>query len=825
MPTWLNRTAGNYGYSCSVFLSAAIMSYPGLLAPEQYVDAPYFSGFGLTCKLNINRYTQGGIVTGYGEPVWVIEDNNGTQVIQIQGLTAGFNLTVWPAARDELVTIELKQNQAGEYLWAGLPGANLPLTTMELDYGAAATFAGAVNGVPFATADPGWPISLGAGALSAPVYGDPPSPVTGGTFGAKCKWLGGPDFSESYKYTAAAVCYDYLGAPYDAIITMAAGGNYLELSGEHISLGRLAASGSAAPGINTSIGSWPAAYEYEIKERTGASLAGLSFEDANGLRWTGGQSPRQEYAGRQSVTAYGYFYQAGHTETADPAFDGANMWSINNPAPANAGEIVCTNPERLNPYTITITDPETQTETTYKPGRVLIYAPLGDSGNLEGSLSISQGAVTLDTFAQGWHAEGGGFSANVLVINAEPGGVYKTDFTRAPYSGERGNLTAAELVPHWPHGNLLTLTGSGFDPGAAYSLQISAAGGAQYNYYAQSISANAVVFDLTKPAGYRGADEGDKIMTATQPEKYTGDASGQAPDAPYYIDEDPLHFPLYGPATFKAVKISGFANGTYTLTALAVSTTEGTLYYHFAPEFCQAERVGRQHIAGQDAPIYRNRQGAVACSGRWYELPNNQKDVSPSGIERWTFPTVANVEGSAGDRLIFPRDDWRAVTIAATTRAQGGSPAPVTDAISEAAYLGWVFTDAGTAAAPKIKPAVDIIPLHHFYNSAFNSFKCVIDILGAYQGETGPGITVEADGIPAADEAQYMTQGQGEGLLLVKKNGQTIPARTKTISTPPGYLKRYALRLFQIHGKILRNLAGLILKNAAGKILRGDFEE
>ena len=810
---YVNRAVGDYGYKCAVYLSAELSEYPGTLINERYCTAPRFSGFGVNAELHIKSHEAGNYVFGFSDPVWHVTDALGNTIITIPGLECGFSILVSPAS-DELAEIEFPTDNEGRYYWRGLPESNLPQTDLSFSYDLTA-LSGWVNGTPYSGATLTGP-ALTVGHTREPVY-DMTETDPEGAFSGTAKFHGGPDFSDQYSYSAAAVGTDTAGNVYSCSFTAAAGGNFVSVSGANIPLGFL--SGAR---VSTSITSWPLAYEYDIKERNGRNLGNITFTDRNARTWTGGSSPRFEWKGVQTVEAAGAFSIPGHTESASPNFNINNGWIFDDPAPSRFGGVSAAGVDDLNDYTVTLTDPETEEETVYSPSRVLLYAPLGDSGTLSGNLSVTFSPVTLSDFTEsGWAVGTGGFSGHTLVINGADGRIYKTDFTRAPYNGETGALTAAELIPHLPPGNLIKIQGANFDPAGDYVLKVTAPG-ASYEFAAQNVTASEMVFDLTRPAGFRGADENYKYMTAAFPENYTGDASGQDPDAPYYIDETALSFPLYGPALFQGIEISGFAEGSYTLTRIISAYSEGTVYYNGAGEFCQVERVGRQHIAGVDAPIYRNRQNVFACSGRWIETPNNQKDVSPSGIERWTFPAVRELEGASGSRLIFPRDDFSAVTIAAGTRAAGGSPAAIADAVSEAAYIGWIQTDQG-AGAPKIRPAVDYIEAGYLYTTDFNKIPGVIDICGAWQGVTGNGGTVEIDGFTGSGDYQYFVKGPGSGHLEYSRGGAAI--REKDVETIPGGVMRYALRLLEIHGKILRNAAGYILRNSAGKILRGDFEE
>lgn len=811
---YINRQGVQVGYQCSVKLTPAIREYPSTLVTDKKIDSPVFTGYGLTAMLSVVANTAATYIYGYEQPVWVITDSNGNTITTIAGWECSLDIEVYAPAGNEYVDIDFTTDQSGKYVWRGLPESGLPETVLTPSYDMPA-FIGIVNGVQYAGAptDPG----ISTGVTISPQYSMDPGGYTG-DFTAEVKYYNGGPGASDYVYTATG-SVNINGTVFNCFWSVEADGNRLYAEGEHLTAG-----GLRNGLISAGIAKYPAAYKYHITERTGLNIGGLDFTDINGVQWTGPDSGWVEYAGVQTVQADGVFQTPDEQHGAAPNFNINNAWIINDPPPDQIGGITCINPEAATNYSITVTDPETEQETTYKPSRVLIKAPLGPSGNLAGNVSIGINNSTLDTMTEGWQVSAGGYSAHVLVINSPDGGsISKTGYIRGKYTGEQGDLTAAELIPHLPINNILRLSGAGFDPSGAYTLQIEAKG-RQYRYNAVNVTSSNISWDLTRPAGFRGSDEAPKYSTIHLPEQYTGDNSE---DGRYWIEEKASELPLYGPALFSSISIGGFAEGQYTLTAIYTERADNNIYYHFAPEFSQVENVGRQYIGGQDHPIDRNRQGVIATAGRFCEIPANQRDTAPSGVTIWHFPKISELEGTGagsepGDRLIFPRDDYNAISIAAGTRAAGGNTPPVNDLVSERAYTGWLYTEASVTAPPQITPTVDLIDYAYFYNAAFNELEAVIDLAGGWQGFTGVGTLTVGSGAAASD-TQYMIQGQVSPEQLTYRVNNEIK-RQKQVETPPGGLCRYAIRFLEIHGKILRNAAGKILRNAAGKILRGDFE-
>lgn len=809
---YLNRQGFKIAHKLSVQLSAAMREYPGTLAPQKIIDAPYFQGYGIKAELHYTALTAAGITHGFKDAFWRLADDADNLITTIPGWGCGFEIYVYADNAQEFVDIEFEQVNS-EYIWAGLPESNLPHSILHPSY-AGTGLLGVVNNIPYNNASAS-NVEIGCGRSAGSLeYGTDTTSPFGDFSGSVIYYEGAPGGFEDLLYRADV---QQLGV--DCFFQAHADGNGLQVTGEHITYGII-----ANARIYAAIAQHPAAYKYDIKERNGLNISGLHFSDVNGAIWVGGDSGWQNFGGRQTITASGASVNTGHTETVSPPFTSGGAWQIDDPVPDYIGGITCSDTDTFNEYTVTVRNPETGRETDYTSSRVMLYVPLGDSGDLEGSLNITFAqSANIDAFADDWQCSNGSFSGHTLIATDDCA-ISKSGFTRPAYPGEHGTLTAAELVPHMPLGNLVKVNGSNLNANTNYVLTINGKG-LSWQYNSVSVTNSAITFDLTKPAAFRGADEAPKYMTEALPENYEGNEGDE--DAPYYIDEQPLPWMLYGAVLYSSITIAGFGIGIYTLNSITSEFGDNHTYYFFEPEFAQVEKTGKQDIAGTEHPIERNRQGVIAKAGRFVEFVNNQKDTAPSGVTSWQFPRVAALEASAGAaagaRLFFPRDDAGAITIAAADRAQGGNVPPVQDLISEAAYIGWVFTDgAAVDAAPKIKPFVDLIEYAYYYNAAFNVYDCVIDIAGGWQGITGAG-TVDIGGAMASSETQYMLKGQTTPAdLKYKKSGNVI--RQKAVETPPGYICRYCLRLLEIHGKILRNAAGKILRNAAGKILRGDFE-
>lgn len=832
--SYLNRDdTSDIGYKASVYLSAELAEYPGTLVTEKVVYAPILTGFGITAKFHITEHLTASYTYGYSDPYWEVTDTNGTILCQIQGLECNFSIRVYPMDLIEKVDIDLKQSD-GVYSWVGLPESGMPKTEMTVAYdNTDNTYVGVVNGVSYNGANKNG-FSITNGYTSHPIY-DMGGTGADGHYEASVKYSNGANFiKDTYSYIAetTAPTGEY------CFWQVLAGGNFVSCTGTNFNRGGLV-DANATVGITK----YPVSVKYHITERSGLSLSGLDFTDTNGNSWTGATSDIYEYKGIQSIDVNGRFMLGPHSETADPPFVNDNHhWGIWDPVPDKFGGISCSNSDELNNYTITVYDEDSDTETDYKASRVCIYCPLGNNGDLEGDMSFRfNPTVDIDTFSHPvneWSVTGGTLTGNSITFTVEDNSLTGTGFIRTPYTGEQGALTINELIPHLPLCNRITLTGSGFDTNKDVGLLITCKN-KNYRYLPIDKTSTSYVYDLTNPdvEYYRGADTASKYMSVHYPERFTGNEDDEDPNAKYYIEEEPCQFMLYGPSLFQSIAFTGFTVGTITVNKVVASYTENDTFYQFTSEFKQVEETGRQHIGGADHPIYRNRQGIIAKSGRWVEIPNNQKDVTPRGIETWRFPTLSDIEGSSGSRLLFPRDDWECISIRANTRSTDNYDIypPVSNVVSERAYTGWIEA---INTIPKIKPFCDVLDAPYLFMNDFGTeLECFIDIGGYWQGFTGGN---ESDvygshgsvtftnnsnhnSVTVSDKVQYLTQGQTDGQREYKVDNTQI--NITAIETPPGYICRYAIRLWGIHGKILRNLIGKILHNKVGKILRMDFKE
>lgn len=803
---FVNRDESTCGYKCKVNLSAAIRHYSGTLLPTAYVFAPQFIGFGLICRLKVD-YLSLSQNNGVRNPVWHIYTSLGAELLTVEGLECSLDIAVRPSAMTEYANLDFCMSD-GEPEWVGLPESNLPRTEMTLDYETEGYYIGTVNGVDYSAYIPtSIELAVGHDFTTSP-YTEEGLPDSG-ELAASAVYSGDDDFQGSYTYTMTG--RGSLGTETcDKTLILASHGNSITMEGENC--GEF----SETPFISASVTSWPISYKYHITERSGLSLSAVSFSDRNGNNWRGASSDRYEYMGVQNVQAEGAFFGTSHSETADPVFTINNTWQISDPAPEKCGGITCLDPEKLNDYSVTVENPETHRETEYKPQRVQIWPPLGDNGDLEGELNIRFSSVDLDTFQSDWDASGCTFTNRTVSNVTEGASLSKSGFMRLPYSGEHGNLTAAELVPHWPLGNIVRLRGSGLSTDTNLTLTITGKE-RTYTYLPTAKNASYYEYDLTRPIKSTKQEKTDTYYDLSRCEDYEGEEGD--PDAKYWIEEKDCQARLYGPTLFTSISFSGFEEGKqYLLSKIECDYKANSALCFFADEFKSVTECGHQKVSGQEHPILRNRHGIICHSGRFAEIPNNQEDITPQGAVSWRFPTVSSIEGNSGSRLIFPRDDYGAISISAKDRSSGDS---AINAVSEMAYIGWITGEG------KIKPACDTIGLNYFYCADFDEFECFCDIGGGRQGFVNAASdTLDIDGKTINNTVQYLDIPEVSGIDIAYTSGGTELVKDTDADTVPGFIHRWALRLWDaaIHGKIWRNRSGKILRNNSGIVLRGDYE-
>ena len=513
---YLNRNNCINGYSCSVHLSAHIEEYPGTLATEKEIHAPKFIGYGITAEFHITSHVMATLTYGFSDPEWHIKDtDNNTDLLIIPGMECDLDIKIKPNQYEEMVDLRFL-GEGGQYSWHGLPESNLPSTHMDVDIDYTNAFTGEVNHTPYSVYGNEWKtFSITEGVSGNLVY-DSGGTIPEGDFSAYVRYSAHTGWQVSNSYRAEAVSTDPYGNTYNHWLQIDSTGNSINIAGEYLR-------GMTDFYCNVDITDMPTSYKYSLKDRTGLDLSNASFIDVNGKNWTGATSPEICYKGVQTVTARGNWNYTGHTETASPSFDRSNKWDYNDPAPSSLGGISCTNTPVLNSYSITVYDEDTEEETTYLPGRVGIYAPLGSNLDSEGSMSFSYTAqVEIDDFSDGW-----------TMLERT---VSKSGFTRAPYTGEHipeGYNTADYLIPHMPLGNLITLHGAGFtqeevnyEPNKV-SLVIKAKNKSYY-YLPVSITNTDIVWDLTypDPDKYAGSDEGIRYSPDHLPENFEHYFSG-----------------------------------------------------------------------------------------------------------------------------------------------------------------------------------------------------------------------------------------------------------------------------------------------------------
>ena len=800
---YLNRTqADGLGVKCKVDLSAVVFDYPGTLYPHLECCAPAFVGLGIRCELRMDRHVMGAYTFGLDNPVWEItSQTDGSAITTVSGLECSLDIRIHELNLKEWFDYDFEMDQ-GEYVFRGLK-ANLPRTLGTLTYTHDNTLIGTVNGVSYT------PTGVDIARPDMALYSDCHYDLYYGTgtytaegdFAASARICADYDFQGSYTYRAEGTT----SWGDNAYVQMESHGNSLTMAASPFD--------AINPRIGTGFSALPATYKYKVAERSGLSVSGLDFADRNGNTWTGASSPRFEYLGVQTVTPSGAFASAGHTETASPALSGG-AWTINDPAPDYIGDITCTNPEDLNPYVVQEYDPDSETTTTYKPNAVRMWIPLGDNGDLSGNFMPAVSSVDVDSFSNGWTASGGTLSGHTFTGTDDNGTVTKT-FERSLYSGESdpdSELTAAELIPHFPIGNKVRLEGT--FPTTALTLVFEAKG-KRYVCKPVSVSASELVYDLTRPVGLqqRYFDRQDTYYDLHRVEQY--EAKGEAT----YIDEEAQREMLQGPSLFSTITIKGFMSGqTYTLTKI-VSEPSANWYFACGFEFKNPSECGESGGDDSRRTLSRNRFAMFMCGGRYVEIPCNLQTVTHQGITLWSFPTIAEITGSAPDRTMFPRDDYAAIEFVADA-AIGGQQPPVADLVSEQGRIGWINGN-------EVRFWCDRLNLEYRYNTDFNEIDCFIDLGGCWQGFVADALdtlTIGTDHTSSPD--QYLTDGQVPNVAIsLIRNGLSDLSETVT-EVIPGFLYRLATRILSGNsGYILRNSAGKILRSAAGKILRGNYGE
>ncbi|MBO4548522.1 MAG: hypothetical protein J5758_04825 [Abditibacteriota bacterium] len=819
----LNRSGLTAGRKLKVSLKGQICTYNNTLAMQnQPQDVAYgikFEAFGLTAAFAPDYYgTAPMYVTN--NPKWHIYDDlhsAADPLLVISGFDAELTIEVAPADFRELVDIDFdRDTQTGEYIWRGLPESGLPNTIYTPSYSADNAWTGTVNGTAFHAVG-GSSVSLALGTEAQEyVYDISQQHGTGGdACSASVEFSEGLDFVKTTRTYSAAMSRQIYDDTENCSVEIKSTGSGMEMTLVHPHVC------SVTPQAVASISSWPFMYNYTLTDRNGRGLSGTRFSDVNGKTWSGGTSADYEYDGVQTVTARGGW--TGDTKSVSPAFNVTDGWQINDPAPQQVGGVTCLNPERSNTYSVTIRDPETETETTYRPDRVLLYAPLGDTGDLAGDLTLTETTpYLLDNFQSGWTASGGTWSSRYMTASEEGASVTKTGFIRAPYDAETddGTLTAAELVPHLPHHSIIRVDGSFPDLDTDLILTISAKG-KRYRFRPYQKTATSFYYDLTKPMlSWWHKDRTDTLYDAWKWERYK--TKGETAE---YIDEDPQDGLLSGPVLFSDIKIEGFNVGErYRLTAFR-TIGSGTLYYFAGLEFAQPRECGtRGDEEAPDVTIYRNRHLVIMRRGRFAETFSNQKSVTDMGYVFWHFPTTAELTNrTGGDKLVWPRDDYDIMQFSGTAPV-GGSPAPVEDMVSTAAYIGWIEADSSTTL--KIKPVVDYINVDTRLYDGKLELKGFTDLMARWQGFVNDsGDTVTIGTRTSTNTQQFRTAYTASGIAASYESGGQTIFSDSGLDSIPGFLHRYAVRRGNepMHGFIWRNAAGKILRNALGVILRGDY--
>ena len=787
--SYVNREiTDGLGQRITVTLSAAMREYPSTLISEKYCFAPAWQGFGLEARLQVDAYRFGAYTMSLCSPVWQVSDCNGL-VLEIPGLEAELDVRIYPQNLRELLDPVFVTDNTGEYVWRGLDKSNLPETEARYTYASGSGWLGEVNGVPFAAEEVRL-MNFSVGHDEVPKYGEA-SFTSGGDFAASAflSHAGVPG------YSYLAECDQTIGAcPVHSWINMTADGGVISLEGDHLV-------GLANPRLELDITEPPWRYRYKVTDRPGLSLSGARFSDANGKAWTGETSPWFEYNGVSSVAAAGAFSGTGHTETVDPPFGPDGLWRISDPAPRSVGDIECLNTEDINNYTITEYDPDTETERVFKPSRTRIYFPIGGSGEPEGQAAVTADCVTLCGFNSGWQGSGCTVANGQITPAAEDCSIARA-FDRAPYPGEQPPFREGGLCPHLPLGKILRLYGT------AQPLRLKVYGKERtYEYGPYDTGADYIDFDLTRPLKAGGPD--------TQPSYYNiaeVDNMETAGEGVYNAEKDGGSY-LYGPALFRRIELSGFSEPCRLIRL--ESRPGGAPEARFYNEFKRPEFSGSAHDG--DHSVYRNRAGILFLEGRYAEVPANQYSVTERGAEFWLFHRVSALTGTGGGRLFFPRDDFGGLSVSCPA-AEGGTDPPAEDLLKTDAYTAWL-ADGG-----KIKPWCDRLRLEKPWLAPVNEFRCFTDLGGGCEGF----VNGSADRLRIGEnttndpEGYIMTPNKcGDGLSYT---GQTeIAERSKTFI--PGFISRWAIRVYKRHGKIWRNAAGKIWRNARGIILRGDYEE
>ena len=821
----LNRSGLTAGRKLKVTLKGQICTYNNTLAMQNLPrDVAYgikFEAFGLTAVFAPDFY---GAAPMYiiNNPKWHIYDDQHSAadpLLVISGFEAELTVEVAPVNFRELVDIDFdRDTSTGEYIWRGLPESGLPNTIYTPSYNTDNTWTGAVNGTAFHAVG-GSAVSLTAGAEPvAYVYDVTQQHGTGGdACSAYVEFSKGLDFVKATRTYSSAKSQAIFDDTEDCSVEIKSTGSGMEMTLSHPH------ACSVTPQAVASISGWPFMYNYTMKDRHGRGLADTQFADVNGKQWSGASSPDYEYEGVQTVTARGGW--TGDAKTVSPAFNVTDGWQINDPAPQQVGGVTCLNPQRSNTYSVTIRDPETETETAYRPDRVLLYAPLGDSGDLAGELTLTETTpYLLDNFQSGWNAAGGTWQSRYLDVTDANAAITKTGFIRAPYDAETddGTLTAAELVPHLPHHSIIRVDGSFPDLEADLILTISAKGKA-YKFRPYQKTATSFYYDLTKPMlSWWHKDRTDTLYDVWKWERYR--KKGETAE---YIDEEAQDGLLQGPLHYSGIKLEGFKQGVrYRLTAIR-AIASGTLYYFAGLEFAQVRECGsRGEEETPDVTICRNRHLVIMRRGRFAETFSNQKSVTDMGYVFWHFPTIAELTArTGGNKLIWPRDDHDLMQFSCAAPV-GGSPAPVEDMVSSAAYIGWIEADTNTTL--KVKPAVDYINVDTRLYDGKLELEGFTDLVARWQGFVNDsGDTVTIGTRTSSNTQQFMTAYTASGIAASYESGGQTIFSDSGLDSIPGFLHRYAVRFGTepMHGYIWRNPAGLILRNALGVILRGDYPE
>lgn len=802
---YINRDL-NVGYTCRVMLSAEIAHYPNVYGDADIVQAPKFTGFGITTVFLTDRYMSGFNIV-HNNPRFEVYDVNGL-VTTIYGNKAVLDIMVIPIDIVETVDFQFWQDMnTGEYLWRGLEKSNLPDTRMDIAYTSDSNYRGYVNGLLYSGATQGNMSLTRESNFIAIATGILPPSGAGGVFSGSASVMGNTDFEDNiYSYSISG----------NSVIN---GTNYscqmlAEFRGNSVSLSGTNASAFNNPGIFADINSYPVRYRYLVSNAAGDISSLCEFSDINGKNWTGAKSPYFEYQGQQKILVSGSL--SGFNPIYSPACNysqnSLNGWSIDDEAPDYIGDINLLNSELMNDINID----------NIKNTRVMMYPSLNsDGGNCK--LELAQ-SVEIDDFSDGWDAINCSIFDGVISDVSANAKISKSFFRNNLYPGESGvigdTLDMTKLLPHIPILGNLYLTGNLND-----SIDITIkCGERSWKYRPVNISSKELLFDLTRPTGdCWELDTANTYYDNCSVEKRIGNGDC------VYTDERPEQGSLYGASLFDEIIISGFTQGNI-LNGLGCKRTEDACFI-VGDEFCNTRECGGGSDGGdEESQIERNRYITVLTNGRYAEIPHNQRDITKSGVETWVFPRLFELNRIGSEKLLFPRDDYKVFDCKASA-FNGGSNPRVDDIFTESAYIGWLEQGCYTDGVIPIRPRCDSMTCAYFYLKDSDSVDCIMNIganISGFVNAGGDRISVRDtsyfDDESLQDCVQYVSNRHGSESTLDYFCDSEIKNITQYSELLDGVVYRYAMRLLcGKSGKIWRDISGKILRGI--NILRGsDYE-